>query len=111
MKRVENMENEFKVTKGKPTTRSEQETIITFDREADEWTIYTDVPTHARQWEEKVIASSVYPNKKMFHEETGQLIGIEGKINGSVSIRKVLSEKAKETNRISLQKAREQLNM
>lgn len=73
------------------TPQEEQETIITYDRKLDEWNLYTDVPKHARKWRERII-----PEREIYNESTNQLIGIEGKIKGNVSIRKpVMSKKLK----------------
>lgn len=74
------------------TPQEEQETIITYDRKLDEWNLYTDVPKHARKWQERII-----PEREIYNKSTNQLIGIEGKIKGSVSINKfrVMSDEQK----------------
>lgn len=88
------MENEFEIQVRLPVPRYEQETIITYDKQFDEWSLYTNNPTHARKWERAVITGRSFSNRKVYHEQTGQLIELEGVIDGSVSIRKakVLTE-------------------
>lgn len=78
----------FEIQKRKPAPYNEQETIIMYDKELDEWNLYTNNPTHARKWEQAIIPSNDYRNSKVYHSVTGDLIEIEGKINGSASIRK-----------------------
>ncbi|MEN2371983.1 hypothetical protein [Lacticaseibacillus paracasei] len=34
--------------------RSEQETIISYDRELDQWHYYSDIPKHNRKWRDLV---------------------------------------------------------
>lgn len=89
---------EFKITHEKPTPRAEQETIITYDKETDEWHFYSDNPVHCKRWEASIIPSDVYCSFKRIHIDDGSLIAIDGKINGSVSIRqkKEYSEKEKQ---------------
>ena len=36
------------------TPRNEQETIISYDRELDQWHYYSDVPKHNRKWADLV---------------------------------------------------------
>jgi hypothetical protein len=36
------------------TPRSEQETIISYDRELDQWHYYSDVPKHNHKWADLV---------------------------------------------------------
>lgn len=86
------------------TPQEEQETIITYDRKLDEWNLYTDVPKHARKWQERII-----PEREIYNESTNQLIGIEGKIKGSVSIRKPVSDEQKAKMRLNLRDAQEKL--
>lgn len=73
------------------TPRSEQETIISYDRELDQWHYYSDVPKHNRKWADLVVKRTQYV------EENGTIEIIEGTIQGSVSIRKrtVMSEETK----------------
>lgn len=86
------------------TPQEEQETIITYDRKLDEWNLYTDVPKHARKWQERII-----PEREIYNESTNQLIGIEGKIKGSVSIRKPVSDEQKAKMLLNLRDAQEKL--
>ena len=73
------------------TPRSEQETIISYDRDLDEWHYYSDVPKHNRKWADLV------DNRTQYVEENGTIEILEGTIQGSVSIRKrtVMSEEAR----------------
>lgn len=77
----------FAIKYGKPTPLEEQETILTYDKEAGEWGIYTDNPVHARKWEKTVVPSDLYPSSKTYHEKSGELIGLDGRIDGSVHVR------------------------
>ena len=79
---------EFIIKSWKPVPRNEQETVITYDKYLDEWTIFTDNPVHARKWEHLIEPSLVYPSYKAYHETTGELIGLEGAVNGNVSLAK-----------------------
>ena len=73
------------------TSRNEQETIISYDRELDQWHYYSDVPKHNRKWADLV------QNRTQFVEKNGTIEVLEGTIQGSVSIRKhtVMSEEAR----------------
>lgn len=73
------------------TPRNEQETIISYDRELDQWHYYSDVPKHNRKYRDLV------QNATMTVEENGDITRMEGTINGSVSIRKhtVMSEETR----------------
>ena len=73
------------------TLRSEQETIISYDRDLDEWHYYSDVPKHNRKWADLV------DNRTQYVEENGTIEILEGTIKGSLSIRKrtVMSEETK----------------
>ena len=73
------------------TPRSEQETIISYDRELDQWHYYSDVQKHNRKWADLV------DNRTQYVEENGTIEILEGTIQGSVSIRKrtVMSEETK----------------
>lgn len=82
------MQLDFKTFNKMPAAREEQETIITYDKLTDEWHFYTDNPVHARKYEAVIVPSGNYTSSKSYHAESNQLIGLEGKINGSVSIRK-----------------------
>ena len=35
------------------TPRSEQETILSYDRELDQWHYYSDIPKHNRKWKQE----------------------------------------------------------
>lgn len=73
------------------TPRSEQETIISYDRDLDQWHYYSDVPKHNRKWADLV------DNRTQYVEENGTIEILEGTIQGSLSIRKrtVMSEETK----------------
>lgn len=86
------------------TPQEEQETIITYDRKLDEWSLYTDAPKHARKWQERIV-----PEREIYNASTNQLIGIEGKIKGSVSIRKPVSDEQKAKMLLNLRDAQEKL--
>ena len=79
---------QFEIKTSNTIPLNEQETIISHDKNLKEWHIYTNNPVHAKKYEDCLISSSHYGNSKTYHETTGELIGIEGKISGSVSIRK-----------------------
>lgn len=73
------------------TPRSEQETILSYDRELDQWHYYSDVPKHNRKWADLV------HSRTQLVEKNGAIEVLEGTINGSVSIRKhtVMSEETR----------------
>lgn len=81
-------EPEFKILYDKVTSRNEQETVISFDKESDTWHLYTSVPSHARKWEGAVIPSNSYISMKVYRKSPKELIVLAGVINGSASIRK-----------------------
>lgn len=85
---METLEDSFKKVRCAPIPFSEQETIISWDKEKREWHFYTNDPVHARKYEHLIIPKQNYNNKKLYHEKTNDLIGIEGIINGSVGLRK-----------------------
>lgn len=63
--------------------RGEQETIISYDRDADEWRLYTNVPKHARKWEARLNVT------RCAHTASGKLVMVEGIITNSyVSVAK-----------------------
>lgn len=78
----------FKIKHEEPLPRIDQETTISYDRELDVWSLYTNVPTHARKWEDAVVASDIFFSVKIYHEKTGELIAISGEIDGTASVRK-----------------------
>lgn len=82
------MTYEFAVKQRKPIPLREQETILTYDSELDEWNFFTDNPAHARKWERLVEPSYVYPSYKAYDETTGELIGLEGTVSGKVILSK-----------------------
>ncbi|AKU35051.1 hypothetical protein AKG30_08770 [Lacticaseibacillus paracasei] len=73
------------------TPRSEQETILSYDRELDQWHYYSDIPKHNRKWRDLVSKTHTETS------ENGDITVLEGTINGSVSIRKhtVMSEETR----------------
>lgn len=80
--------------------RNEQETIFTYNIE-DGWNISTDVGKHIRKYLPLVLSP-------ITREENGEIIYLEGKINGSVSARakKVMSEEQRQAAAERLRKAR-----
>lgn len=79
---------QFEISKSKPIVGTEQETILVYDKGLKTWHFYTDNPVHARKWEAVIVPSEDMPNRKVYHETTGDLIGLEGDILGNVSISK-----------------------
>lgn len=84
------------------TSREEQEVIIRYDRELDEWRYYGDCPPLNRKW-----APQVEADRKLT-EENGNITLLEGKIIGNVIIQKkrILSDEQKKENAERLKKAR-----
>ena len=82
--------------------RSEQETIFTYNIE-DGWHISTDVGKHIRKYLPLVLD----PIKR---EENGEIIYLEGKINGNVTARakREMSDAQKEAVVEHFRKAKEQ---
>lgn len=64
------------------TSRSEAETILSYDYELDQWHYYSDVPKHNRKWDKVVV-----PTRRVV-EDNGTISLLEGTIDGSVSVRK-----------------------
>lgn len=62
--------------------RSEQETIISWDKEKRTWHFYSDDPVHIRKW-----GAAIQPERKTFYMDGSPKV-LEGNINGSVSVRK-----------------------
>lgn len=62
--------------------RAEQEAVILYDVELDEWTLFTDYPKLIRRWRDKL---DPITREEFYHDGTEKMI--EGVINGSVSIR------------------------
>lgn len=81
--------------------RDEQETVITFDNLQNKWQLYTDVPKHIRKWQPLLKDCKVT-------EVNGEIIAIEGTIEGTVSIskRRRLTPEQKEAAAERLNKAR-----
>ena len=67
------------------TPREEQEVILSYDRELDEWHYYGDVPPLNRKWRPHIKAS------RETVEENGQITMLEGTILGNVIIKKKMS--------------------
>ncbi|GEK06743.1 hypothetical protein [Schleiferilactobacillus harbinensis] len=67
---------------------NEQEVIISYDKELNEWHYYGDVPTLNRKWQDLVDAdrTEVEPN--------GTISVLEGTITGNVSIRRKVKSTA-----------------
>lgn len=82
------MKYEFAVKQRKQIPLREQETILTYDSELDEWNFFTDNPAHARKWERLVEPSYTYPSYKAYDATTGELIGLEGTVSGKVILSK-----------------------
>lgn len=66
------------------TPRFEQEALICYDKELDQWHLYSDVPTLNRKWQDKVT-----PESTIAVEENGTVSLIDGYLleGCSVSIR------------------------
>lgn len=66
------------------TPRSESEVILNYDRETEQWHLYSDVPSLNRKWQDKVLPESLTV------EDNGTISKIDGYLldNCSVSIRK-----------------------
>lgn len=79
---------QFEISKSKPIVGTEQETILVYDKGLKSWHFYTDNPVHARKWETVIVPSEDMPSRKVYHETTSDLIGLEGDILGNVSISK-----------------------
>ena len=68
----------------KPIPFDEQETIIIHDKKLDEWSFYSNNPTHIRRWIDTII-----PNRIAYHVDfPDRVVMLDGIINGSVSVRK-----------------------
>lgn len=70
--------------------REEQEVIISYDRELDEWHYYGDVPPLNKKWRSNIKSS------RETVEENGQITLLEGTILGNVIIKKKMSEKQRQ---------------
>lgn len=62
--------------------REEMECLLTFDKQLNEWHLYSDVPTLNRKWEHVV-----EPERKEYNRN-GQLVLLEGTVTGTVSVSK-----------------------
>ena len=60
--------------------RSEQETIISYDQELDQWHYYSDVPKHNRKWDKAIVAT------RREVDENGTIVLLEATIDGHVSV-------------------------
>ncbi|MFT9040744.1 hypothetical protein [Schleiferilactobacillus harbinensis] len=85
------------------TPRNEQETIISYDRELDEWHYYSDVPKHNRKWRDLV------QHATMTVEDNGDISRLEGTIGGNVLVvkRRSLSAAQRKEMGARLKQARE----
>ncbi len=85
------------------TPRNEQETIISYDWELDQWHYYSDVPKHNRKWADLV------EKRTQFVEKNGTIEVLEGTIQGTVSVRKhtVMSEENRAKNAARLKSYRD----
>lgn len=92
---------QFEISKSKPIVGTEQETILVYDKGLKSWHFYTDNPVHARKWEAVIVPSEDMPSRKVYHETTGDLIGLEGDVLGNVSISKkrTLTEEQKQSKK------------
>lgn len=64
----------------KKTPRNEQETILIYTVELDEWEIYSNYPVHIRRYRDKVI-----PDREEFYSDGSEAV-LAGKIEGSVGV-------------------------
>lgn len=78
---------EFIKQQAKTTPGDEQETVLIYDKHLNEWSIGTNNPVHARKWERLVKPSETCDSRKVYNKDTGQLIGLYGAIDGTVSVR------------------------
>lgn len=85
------------------TPRNEQETIISYDRELEEWHYYSDVPKHNRKYRDLV------QNPTMTIEENGDITRMEGTISGNVLImkRRTMTDAQRKEAATRLKRARE----
>jgi hypothetical protein len=85
------------------TPRNEQETIISYDRELEEWHYYSDVPKHNRKYRDLV------QNATMTIEENGDITRMEGTISGNVLImkRRTMTDAQRKEAAARLKQARE----
>lgn len=85
------------------TPRNEQETIISYDRELEEWHYYSDVPKHNRKYRDLV------QNATMTIEENGDITRMEGTISGNVLImkRRTMTDAQRKEAATRLKRARE----
>lgn len=85
------------------TPRNEQETIISYDRELEEWHYYSDVPKHNRKWHDLV------QNATMTIEDNGDISRMEGTISGNVVImkRRTMTDAQRKEAAARLKQARE----
>lgn len=83
--------------------RDEQETVITFDNLQNKWHLYTDVPKHIRKWQPLLKDCKVT-------EENGEILAVEGFIEGNVSISKkrVMTDEQRQAAAERLKQARTQ---
>lgn len=82
----------------KPVPFDEQETIIIHDKKLDEWSFYSNNPTHIRRWIDTII-----PNRIAYHVDfPDRVVMLEGIINGSASIRKKIQLTDEEKRSIAL---------
>jgi hypothetical protein len=83
--------------------RIEQETIIIYDVELEQWEVYTNYPPHIRKYRDKVI-----PKREEFYSDGTEKM-LDGIIEGSVGVfgkrkmsdkqKKEFVKRMKETNR------------
>ncbi|MGX2946121.1 hypothetical protein [Enterococcus alishanensis] len=80
--------------------RNEQETIFTYSF-SENWHVYTDVPKHIRKYLPLVKSPKLT-------EENGEIIALEGFIDGNVSARakRVMSDKQRQAAADRLKKVR-----
>lgn len=86
------------------TPRTYQEVIISYDREFNQWHLYSDVPTLNRKWQERVSPESLTV------EETGVISKIDGYLLDSSTVniqkRRTMTEEQKLAAGERLRKAR-----
>jgi hypothetical protein len=85
------------------TPRNEQETIISYDRELEEWHYYSDVPKHNRKYRDLV------QHATMTIEDNGDISRMEGTISGNVVImkRRTMTDAQRKEAAARLKQARE----
>lgn len=87
--------------------QSEQETIITYERDTKEWHIFTDIPHHAKKYESLIDRSKYF--RKGYNDKKA-IVMLEGTLkecNVTISKKRKLTEEQKQAAVERMKKARE----